>query len=306
MDELPERVLRRVGGSSAVTRLAGLTASDFTSLMLAVARQRAARETPASLLRRYRADRFVQPAETDSRLIRTAEDMLAAHLVPGTELVTLPPLVPLGCHAVLGPMSQDRVVTAMRAVEVAADPTNALALEAAVRRRAGELAAVVRLAAFQRVVRAQLPQPGFLPHFGVLGLATAGRDDGGFRFERTAVAEHVRSVVTGLGALGLAPARLALTPLSSAGETIAAALPAELTGTPVEIVLDRERDSGRGYYRALCFKINVADAVTAWAEVGDGGFTDWTARLAASEKERLLISGVGIDRVVMLAAGRGG
>ncbi len=318
VDDLPARLLRAVGGRATVTRLASLSATDFTTLMLEVARQRAARETPASLLRRYRADRFVQPAGMGWQRIRTAEDTLAAHLPPGTELVLLPPLVPLGCHSVLGPMSQDRVVTAMRAVEVAADTTNALALEAAVRRRASEPTATVRLAAFQRVVRAQRPSPGYPPHFSLLGLVTAGRDEGGCRFERTAVAEHVRSLVTALGAVGLSPAQLALTPLSPIGETIAAALPDELADTPVEIVLDRERQSGRGYYRELCFKLNVAVSEPGgsaqaqrptegvWAEAGDGGFSDWTARLISSGKERLLISGVGLDRVVLLASGGGG
>jgi hypothetical protein len=313
MDELPERVLRAIGGLAAVDGLASLSAADFTSLMLAVARRRAARETPASLLRRYRSDRFVQPASTDWRLIRTAEDNMTAHLMPGTEVLMLPPLVPLGTHAVLGPMSQDRVVSTVRPAEVAADPTNALALEAAIRRRAAP-GAVVRLAALQRVVRAQQPGPGGLPHFSLLGLATAGRDDGGHRFEREAVAEHIWSLAAGLTAAGLGPAQLAVTPLSPAGETIAAALSAELAWTSVEVVLDRDRQTGRGYYRDLCFKLCVAvgeraepgsgnrSAGVAWSEVGDGGFTDWTARLAASAKERLLISGVGIDRVLTVAA----
>jgi len=314
MDELPERVLLRIGGRSAVDGLASLSAADFTSLMLEVARRRAARETPASLLRRYRGDRFVQPASTDWRLMRGTEDAMIAHLPPGTELLTLPPLVPLGTHSVLGPMNQDKVVSTLRAAEVAADPTNALALEAAVRRRALPVA-VVRLAALQRVVRAQRPQPGGLAHFSLLGLATAGRDDGGHRFEREAVVEHARSLAAGLMACGLGPVQLAVTPLSPAGETIAAAVSAELADGSVEVALDRDRQAGRGYYRDVCFKLNVAtgeqaesgladqSAGVAWAEVGDGGFTDWTARLTASAKERFLISGVGIDRVLVVAAG---
>ena len=300
MDELPDRVLAAVGGTDVVGRLASLSGSDFTSLMLAVVRRRAAQETPASLLRRYRSDRFVQPGGS-WQLLRAAEDRMAAHLPPGTEVVTLPPLVPLGTHAVLGPMSQDKVVATMRATEVAADPTNALALEAAVRRRSGDIRSTVRLAAFQRAVRAPRPQPGFLPHFSLLGLATAGRDDGGHRFEREAVAEHVRGLAAGLAAAGLGPAQLACTPLSEAGETLAAALPAAFAGSQLDIVTDRQRQAGRGYYRDLCFKLNVR-AGPGWAEVGDGGFTDWTARLTASAKERLLISGVGIDRVVALAS----
>jgi hypothetical protein len=315
MDELPERVLQAIGGRAGADKLASLSAADFTSLMLTVARQRAARETPASLLRRYRADRFVQPASTDWRRIRTVEDTMTAHLPAGTELLMLPPLVPLGTHSVLGPMSQDRVVTTMRAVEIAADPTNALALEAAVRRRVSVPSGVVRLAACQRVVRAQGLPPGGLPHFSLLGLVTAGRDDGGHRFERDAVTEHARSLAAGLTALGLGPAQLAVTPLSPAGEMIAAAVSAQLADTPVVVVLDRDRQAGRGYYRDLCFKLNVSSreradsgqpgqsAGASSAEVGDGGFTDWTARLTASRKERLLISGVGIDRVLMVGAG---
>jgi hypothetical protein len=314
MDELPERVLRRIGGRAAVDGLASLSAADFTSLMLTVARHRAARETPASLLRRYRGDRFVQPASVDWRLVRSAEDAMTADLPPGTELLTLPPLVPLGTHSVLGPMSQDKVVSTLRAAEVAADPTNALALEAAVRRRALP-AAVVQLAALQRVVRAQRPQPDGLAHFSLLGLATAGRDDGGHRFEREAVAEQARSLAAGLRACGLGPVQLAVTPLSPAGETIAAAVTAELADGSVQVAVDRDRQAGRGYYRHLCFKLNVAVSEraesgaadrppgAAWAEVGDGGFTDWTAWLTASAKERLLISAVGIDRVLMVAAG---
>lgn len=328
MDDLPYRVLQAIGGTDVVARLVSLSGSDFTTLMLAVARERAASETPASLLRRYRGDRFVQPAATGWQLIRAAEDTMAAQLPPGTELLALPPLVPFGSHSVLGPMSQDKVVTTIRASEVAADPTNALALESAVRRRAAEFRGTVRLAAFQRVVRAQRPHPGYLAHFSLLGLVTAGRDEGGHRFELTAIVEQVRSLVIGLAATGLGPAQLAVTPLSPVGAAIAAALPAELTDAPVEVVLDLGRQAGRGYYRDLCFKINVAAGgtglvgggtglvgggtgatevaagATELAEVGDGGFTDWTARLTASVKERLLISGVGIDRVVALRPDR--
>ena len=314
------------GGSDIVDRLAGLSGSDFTSLMLEVARRRAAQQTPADVLRRYRADRFVRPAEASWQRTRRAEDLLAASLRPEFELLTLAPLAPLGTHSALGPVSQDKVITAMRSCEVAADPTNALALEAVSRRvamraaggtrrqpadrnsmhRAGQgnmkrtnADPWVRLAAFQRVVRAQqMVRPGYLAHFSLLGLVTAGRDDGGRRFERESVAEHVRALAPGLAAAGLARVQLALTPLSEAGEAIAIALPAELAGAPVEIVLDRERVAGRGYYRDLCFKIYVR-AGGELEEVGDGGFTDWGARLAASNKERLLISGIGIDRLAM-------
>jgi hypothetical protein len=146
MEDMLDRVLPRIGGTETVDRLAALSGSDFTSLMLEVARRRAARETPASVLRRYQHDRFARPGQGSARAIRRAEDALLGSLPDGVEVVLLAPLVPLGTHSAPGPVSQDKVVNTVRACEVAADPTNALALEAAARRaRAG--AATVRLAA---------------------------------------------------------------------------------------------------------------------------------------------------------------
>jgi hypothetical protein len=287
------RVLARAGGPGVLDFLAGLTASDFTSLMLEVARRRAAAQTPTTVLRRYRTDRFVRPATAQARQLRQTEDLLALQLPAEFELLTLSPLVPLGAHSSLATVSQDKVVTAIRACEVAADPTNALALEAAVRRRSapGE---TVRLAAFQRVVRAQPTQAGYLPHFGLLGLATAGRDSGGHRFERKAVASHVRSLAAGLTAAGFGHCQLALTPLSAAGQAIAAAVATELAADRVDVVTDDGRQSGRGYYRELCYKLNVP-VRGQWREIADGGFADWVAKLIASSKERLLISGLGTE-----------
>jgi len=294
------RVAGAVGGSEVLDRLAALSGSDFSSLMLEVARRRAANQTPAELMRRYRGDRFVRPGDLPWRRLQQAEHVVASNLPPQFELLTLAPLVPFGTHSALGPVSQDKVVTAMRGGEVAADPTNALALEAACR-RLGQPGERVRLAAFQRVVRAQPTQPRYFPHFGLLGLVTAGRDPGGRLFERESVTEQVRALVAGLAAAGLRTTQLALTPLSAAGETIASAVLAELADSAVELTIDNGRQSGRGYYRDLCYKLNVT-VQGRWEEVGDGGFTDWAARLTASSKERLLIGGLGIDRLAAFMA----
>ena len=36
---------------------------------------------------------------------------------------------------------------------------------------------------------------------------------------------------------------------------------------------------------------------------GDGGFTDWTAQLLGNRKERLLISGYGVERLIEAGSG---
>ncbi len=69
-------------------------------------------------------------------------------------------------------------------------------------------------------------------------------------------------------------------------------------------MIDRARQAGRGYYRDLCFKVNAYSAGEA-REIGDGGFTDWTARLIANQKERLLISGLSLDRLAAIRSPAG-
>src|SRR5580693_6695778 len=285
-----ERLLPAIGGSATLDRLAALSGSDFTSVMLEVMRRRAARETPASVMRRYQRDRFVRPGSTPWQSLRRAEDLLAASLPAGFDLVTLAPLVPLGTHSALATVSQDKIVTAVRACEVAADCTNALALEAAARRADGGPA--VRLAALQRVVRAQhQPGAGRFAHFSLFGLVTAGRDEGSGWFERRAAAEHIGFAVAGLAAAGLDGIEVPVTPLSAVGEAVATALPGDLAGLPAVITTDRDRMSGRGYYRDLCFKVYARGADDGRVELGDGGLTDWTRDLTSNGKERLLISG---------------
>jgi hypothetical protein len=298
-----DRVARGIGGMEVVERLAALNGSDFASVMLEVVRRRAARETPASVLRRYRHDRFVRPGSTSWRSGRQAEDILLGCLPADVEVVTLAPLVPLGTHSALGTVSQHKIVTAIRACEVAADPTNALALEAAVRRMS-PAHGTVRLAAAQRVVRAQRFPAGWSAHFGLFAMVTAGRDEGSCRFEQAVLAEQLRFAVAGLRAAELPRVQVALTPLSEAGERIAAAAAAELAATSADTVIDRDRVAGHGYYRDVCFKVNAL-VNNMPAEIGDGGFTDWTARLLASKKERLLISGYGLDRLAALIDGQG-
>jgi hypothetical protein len=58
-------------------------------------------------------------------------------------------------------------------------------------------------------------------------------------------------------------------------------------------------DRGAGYYAGLCFKL---DAVVGGnvVEVGDGGLVDWIQLLLQNRKERLMISGVSLERLALL------
>jgi hypothetical protein len=170
--------------------LAGrLSPSDLQSLLLEVYRQRAARQTPAGVLERGARGALVAPSDVDSRLLHRAE-RCAFEAAEGFDALELSPVQPFAAHAALGGIDQNNVLTTTRNVEVGGDPTTALAIEAALRRRASR--APVRLCASQRVVRMQpFDVPGFSPHFKLFCLLSAGRDAGGSSFELDHLREHL-------------------------------------------------------------------------------------------------------------------
>jgi hypothetical protein len=255
----------------------------------------------------------VAPSDLDLRELRRVEDAMFGALPDGFDVLALAPVVPLGAHSAVATVDPRKVIATVRRTEVAADPTNALALEAAVRRRRlvdavpSRSAEPVRLAASQRVTRAALfDGPVSFAHFQLLGLVTAGRDTGGRQFERRALLEHLRIGATGLLAAGAETVTLAVTCLDEVGERLLGAVREEFSGLAgVRVVDAPEREAGRGYYHCLCFKIFVGFGEAAELgeplETSDGGFVDWTAQLLGSRKERLLISGHGLDRVALMA-----
>ncbi len=309
------RVVGEAGGRELLDILADeLSGADLTTLLLEVFRRRAERVRPAEVMRRYRTNRFVAPGPVNAGALRRAERAMLDGLPPGFEVVTLAPVVPHGTHTATAGVDPRNVIATIGGSEVAADPTNGLALEAAARR--GELARLaprsaepVRLAASQRVTRSQLfAGPASFAHFQLLGVVTAGRDTGSHEFESRHLAEHVRFAAAGLGALGIDRVTIAVTCLDEAARQVLAAVAADLAGLPgIDFTEAPERASGRAYYRGLCFKVLAGSGggQPDLLEVGDGGFVDWTARLLGNRKERLLISGYGLDRVALVSPARG-
>jgi hypothetical protein len=274
------RVLRELGDFDALDRLDRLSGSDLTTLLLALMRRRAGVLSGPDVLRRYRSDRFVAPAEVPFEMLRAAEDRLLAALPASFGVLGLAPVTPLGTCSAVAEMDQNNVLSTIRGTEVAADTTNALALEAAVRRQSTP--DDVRLAAVQRVVRAQrFAGAGRFAHFTLFAAVSAGRDRGSLAFERQHFAEHISFLREACGDIDV---RVAV--LDPRFDVVRGDLPA-----------DPERTSG--YYHGLCFKIYLDGE-----EIGDGGFVDWTQRLLGNRKERLLISGVGVDRFASLGGQR--
>lgn len=289
--------------------LDGLGGADLTSLRLALARRRAARTAPAHVMRRAEQDRFVRPGASDPRHLWSVEARLWRLLPEQFEAVELSPLVPLGTCAATADVAQDRVVSTVRGSEVLADPTNALAVVAAGRRQfaASDPTRPVHLAAIAPVVRAQqFSGPGLRAHFRLMALVSSARDRGSGRTEADLLALHARVWAECLAAmLPDLPSRVLLTPWDGpVGERVRDTVLPDLHDLPepVTVDLDTDRVQARHYYRGAALGLRVVDGDVV-LDVGDGGVTDWTARLTGDAKERCVVSCLATSRLADLVPG---
>ena len=192
------KILARIAAETGVGNLAeilgeGLGASDLQSLLLRVYQARAARIRERELMAAS-ARRLLQPSPISARILNRF-DWAAFESARDFEAVDLSPVVPFGMTRTLGKIDQNNVLTTIRNADVTGDPTPALALECARRRKDAKLrgADPVRLCASQRVIRLQpFDVPGYTPHFRLFGLVSAGRDTGSHTFEIEQLREHIR------------------------------------------------------------------------------------------------------------------
>jgi hypothetical protein len=299
-----ERVWARLPAGTREA-LADLSGTDLRTLLLSAARDRAATVTPAALMRQWSEDRFVRPAVVDPRRQAVVEGRMWQLLPPEVDGVELSPVVPLGTCSAVASVSQNRVVTTMRATEVLSDATNALAIEAAGRRRRQPAGGPVHLAAAQRHLRAQDFGAGRPAHFRLFTLVSSARDTGSGTTQARLLALHLgfwQKVLAAL--LPDARPRLHFTAMDSSvmrdrfHDTV---LP-DLTGlsAAVPVVEEPGRERGRGYYTDAALRITVG-AGAQEVELGDGGFTTWTGRLMNNAKERCLTSCLATERLSALA-----
>lgn len=282
-----------------------LSASRLWSLLLDVAEARAAARRTASLIDQWERDAFVQPAYIDQRTQLDVDRQLL-DAAAAFESVELSPVAPLGVCSIMGPTSQNKVLSALRGTEVVSDPTNVIALECARRLRA-DRAAVVRLTTSHRCLRAQ-PFPkirGFASHFRMFCLASAAFERPNHAFTVDAIAEHITVMLDALARLerhGFAfpDRRIALLTTderAELGDRIAARLdwPA----------LARARLEHR-YYDGIRFQISARSTDGQEVPVFDGGTFDWVAQLASNRHAVYVASGLGSQLLPLLFRGSRG
>jgi hypothetical protein len=148
--------------------------------------------------------------------------------------------------------------------------------------------------------------PHQVAHFALFALVSGGRAGGGSSFELQSVATHLQIHLRALRVYLGSSLMLRVVISDFSNRDRLDAVESEVLVSlrqnfeNLTCVTDPERSSGRGYYSGLVFQIY---AQTKHEEVFlvDGGEVNWTQKLLGNAKERLVISGLGSERVVMLA-----
>lgn len=283
------RVWRRLGALARDALLRGLPAQELRAILADIARVRARALTDADLMKRWREDRWVTPAEVDPRRIMALEAVLWEALPGEFTPVQLSPLTVLGSVSHLTGVSQNRVLTSMRGTESVLDPVHPLAFEASRLRRSGH--SRVHLAGGVRTIHAwdNGPQPQHETRFG---LASSAPDGGGFQTEADLADLHLdfwREVVGTLVPGG----RIELYVPEA---TIAERLAQRGSADGLIVVTVSAPSAYRNPYTGVAFRILGPDD----ADLGDGGLVPWTQTLTRNRKDRCFVSGISVDALAAL------
>lgn len=279
--------------------------SELNTLLLSVYKEKARMISPANLLKKYTSNRFVHPAEVDPIALKQLElNVLKLATKHGVRPIQLSPVAPLGCSSVVATVDQNKVISGLRGTEVVSDATNLIALHIAnLKKSQTHLIEMdpIRFCTTHRHVRAQYfgNAPGMLPHFHLFCVVTAGEDKGSYDFEKHSFWEHVTlyrdffeeafnsgiEIIISLRS-GYKDSEGFLKRLLQFGESMDVA------------VKMNKPDLENQYYQGLQFTIKTTIQGKEHF-IGDGGFVNWTQKLLGRKKERLLISAIGLDRLLL-------
>lgn len=308
-----QRVLEKIGVEDLMNILCKeIPLSDLNTLLLEVFRQKTNDITAVDLLKKYSMNRFVQPSEIDPIWMKQLEvELLRISKSSLYTPIQISPVSPLGSCSVIATANQNKVISALRGTEVVSDATNVLALHVCDLLKKGKLkndSDFIRFSTSHRHVRAQkFEQQGLVPHFNIFCMVTSGKDKGSYSFEQQSLFEHIRvyrdifktvfntDITVSLNASrGYADSKGLIQRLS---DYMNKQLP------EVSLVKNSiERDNL--YYQGLQFTI-TAKLNGREINIGDGGIVDWSQQLLGNKKERMFISGIGLDMIYYILVNEG-
>jgi hypothetical protein len=306
MSEIVERILDKVGDMELIDKLLALPNSDFNSLILKVFQSQAGKATPVEMVKAFQSNRFSVPSELDPVAYHILEtEFLSLAQEQGMKPVLLSPAATFASSSVFDCVDQNNVVSAARGTEILSDPTNMLAIIIAekLKNKRTDNATSIHYCATTRVLRAQVfPNTGrHFAHFGVFCIVSSGKDSGSYGCERALLQKQLSFYKKLL--LDKYDANLSIVLRKRRGYSDADGFLSrmeelirdEFPETPLSFDLEHEDNN---YYKGISYNI-IMERDGSKIEIGDGGFVDWIQRMTNNKRERCLISGIGLDRLLL-------
>jgi len=131
-------------------------------------------------------------------------------------------------------------------------------------------------------------------------MVISGTDEGNYKFEKGALLETLSFYRNYLCKQSyLNNLRFIIWPRDGGSDIFIKEMVAFLRENNFPDIVEEKPPMESGYYRGLQFKIKASAGGTEF-EAGDGGFVDWPGKLLQNNKERMLISGMGLERIIRL------
>ncbi|ULQ59264.1 hypothetical protein K7I13_12305 [Brucepastera parasyntrophica] len=305
MGTILNRVLEQTGDPEILDKLLSLPKADLNSLLLELFERHTGLCTPADILKAYRSNRFSVAGDADPLTVHTLETLLLTEAQKmDIRTILLSPSAPLGSCSVFGCVDQYNVISSLRGTEMLSDPSNMLAIIIAdkLKSRAAANITPLHYAATARVVRAQaFSGEGFFAHFGLFCMVSSGKDTGSYSSEKELLEKHLFFYRALLREQFRARLSIVLRKRSGYKDgdgffgKMTEAVQTMFPDTPLSFDYD---DIDNKYYQGINFKIYMETGKEK-IEIGDGGFVDWMYQMLGSKKERCLISGIGLDRLLL-------
>ena len=308
------KIIRRIENEVGVPNLFNIlaeriTPTDLQSLLLSVYQKQASRRKPRDILLDYYSNKFMIPSRSDPLLLIEWDRLAFSNLPNDYESIEISPIAPLGCVSCVAPISQDWILTTIRNMEIVSDTTNILALECALRRQSllhyeDTKRKEVHLAYSHRVVRSQQYKGSELyQHFRIFSLCSAGPTRGNLDFELKTINSHIRfyldtirdflgdEITFRVVLLDMSPDSRNYSILSDFVNKLNERWGEE--NIQFEIVSNDKNE----YYQDVRFSICCTQMHTREIELVDGEIVNWTQKFLNNSKERLIISGIGSERL---------
>ena len=305
-DAITDRILTRLGDGGLLDKILSLPKSDFNSLLLKLHQMQAVSVTPTDIVKAFQSNRFSVPSEIDPIAYHLLEaELLTLARESEIKSVLLSPVAPFACCSAFGCVDQNNVISAVRGTEVVSDPTNMLAIIIAglLKKKEIDNRNPVHYCSTMRVVRAQVfpTRRGYYSHFGIFSIVSSGKDSGSYKCEKNLLAKQLTYYRKLL--VEKYDAKLSVVLRKRRGytngdrlyESMAEMVNDELPGVPVSLDPEYEENN---YYKGIHFTIYMEKGHEC-VEIGDGGFVSWTQQMTGNKKERCLVSGIGLDRLLI-------